>query len=118
MMFLECPSRLDQENAARRGLPAEATGTGSLAGRDRLRGGHDGVPERIARRPNSAPAYYLGRPARLWIPLMRPNRRSGAAARKFGAPGPDLADVFFPVYYLAARHLPCPSGSAGPRQLG
>jgi hypothetical protein len=26
--------------------------------------------------------------------------------------------VFFPVYYLAARHLHCPSGSAGPRQLG
>jgi hypothetical protein len=23
-------------------------------------------------RPNTAPAYYLGRPARLWITVMRP----------------------------------------------
>ena len=107
MMFLECPACLDQENVqySTDTHNPGTTGTGSRAGRDRLRGGHDGVPERIARRPNTAPAYYLGRPARLWIPLMRPNRRSSAAARKSGAPGPDLADVFFPVYYLAARHL-------------
>ncbi len=27
---------------------------------------------RCAIRPNTAPAYYLGRPARLWITVMRP----------------------------------------------
>jgi hypothetical protein len=25
--------------------------------------------------PNTAPAYYLGRPARLWITVMRPRRK-------------------------------------------
>jgi len=27
--------------------------------------------------PNTAPAYYLGRPARLWITVMRPRRKAG-----------------------------------------
>jgi hypothetical protein len=31
-------------------------------------------PERDARRPNTAPAYYLGHPAGLWITAMRPRR--------------------------------------------
>src|SRR5262245_25218226 len=31
-------------------------------------------------RPNSAPPYYLGRPARLWITAMTPRRRRGASA--------------------------------------
>jgi hypothetical protein len=31
-------------------------------------------PGRDARRPHGAPAYYLGRPARLWITAMRPRR--------------------------------------------
>ena len=49
--------------------------------RDRLTGSHAGLdgsgasaagdvlrePRRASSRPNSAPAYYLGRPARLWI---------------------------------------------------
>ena len=30
---------------------------------------------RKSRRPNTAPAYYLGHPARLWITVMRPRRR-------------------------------------------
>ena len=34
-------------------------------------------PEKI--RPNTAPAYYLGRPARLWITVMRPRRRPTAS---------------------------------------
>ena len=47
------------------------------AGRDSPRRGHDvrDVPaaaERGARRPNNAPAYYLGRPAAVWISAMRP----------------------------------------------
>ena len=33
------------------------------------------VPE-ISRRPSTAPAYYLGRPAHLWITVMRPRTTS------------------------------------------
>jgi hypothetical protein len=36
------------------------------------------APERTARRPNSAPAYYLGHPARLWITVMTTHRPSAA----------------------------------------
>ena len=61
-------------------------GPGSRAGRASLQRGHDGrggfalrdVPagaERKVRRPNTAPAYYLGHPAALWITVMRPRRR-------------------------------------------
>ena len=32
-------------------------------------------PERTDRRPNTAPAYYLGHPARLWTTVMRTRRR-------------------------------------------
>ena len=56
-------------------------GPGSRAGRDSLQRRHDGrhggggsrsgdvpaEPQRDVRRPNTAPAYYLGRPARLYI---------------------------------------------------
>jgi hypothetical protein len=66
-----------------------AAGSGSRARRDCLQGGHDGrdgtagsglrdftvEPQRKAHRPNTAPAYYLGNPARLWIAVMRPRRR-------------------------------------------
>ena len=68
-------------------------GLGSRAGRDSLPGSHDGrdggggfaprvfraEPERYVRRPNTAPACYLGRPARLWITVMRQRRRSAAS---------------------------------------
>jgi hypothetical protein len=134
MMFLDCPAWLDQQGAARCGLPAEVrcrftmrstdgpvesvmiscpaghyfcgaiqsltwdgtdqhdpdpAGPGSRAGRDSLRrgplDGHHGggepaqralpaEPERTDRRPNTAPAYYLGHPARLWITVTRPRR--------------------------------------------
>jgi hypothetical protein len=61
----------------------------SRARRDSLRGSHDGrdgvggiavrdmaaEPEPEISRPNTAPAYYLGHPARLWITVMRPRRR-------------------------------------------
>lgn len=30
----------------------------------------------ISRRPSTAPAYYLGRPAHLWITVMRPRTTS------------------------------------------
>ena len=150
MMFVDCPAYLDQDGAARCGLPAEvrcrfsmrssdgplesamircpaghwfngptesltwertdnhvpgAAAAGYSARRDSLpvtREGRDGgggsalrdyptEPERTGRRPNTAPAYYLGRPAGLWITLMRPRRRRTAASH------PVLA---------AAGHLP------------
>lgn len=68
-------------------------GPGSRAGRDRLQRGHDGrhgggrsarrdfpaEPDRADRRPNTAPAYYLGRPASVWITVMRPRGRRTAS---------------------------------------
>ena len=71
-------------------------GTGaatSRSARDSVRGSHDGrggrggyalrafpaEPERRGRRPNTAPAYYLGRPATLWITAMRPRCRRTAS---------------------------------------
>ena len=67
----------------------DPAGPGSRTGRGSLQRGHDGRhdgggpavrdfpagPERTGRRPNTAPAYYLGHPARLWITVMRPRRR-------------------------------------------
>jgi hypothetical protein len=61
----------------------------SRAGRDSVQGSHDGrdgtdgsaardfpaEPEPGFSRPNTAPAYYLGHPARLWITIMSPHRR-------------------------------------------
>ena len=61
-------------------------GAGSRAGRTTLQRGHNGhpggvgsarrgfpaAPERTVRRPNAAPAYYLGRPAALWITAIAP----------------------------------------------
>ena len=65
----------------------------SPAGRDSLQRRHDdrrggggsaprdvpARPGRTARRPNTAPAYYLGHPAALWITAMRPRRRPTAS---------------------------------------
>ena len=61
-------------------------GAGSRGACDSLQRGHDGggsarrefpaEPEREARRPNTAPAYYLGHPAAQWITAMRPRRRT------------------------------------------
>jgi hypothetical protein len=143
MMFLDCPAYLDEDGAARCGLPAEVryrftmrstdgplecamircpvghwfngpigsltwqssqkhdpgrTGVSSSARHDSSAGRHDGPdgagesavrgspgePARAASRPNSAPAYYLGRPARLWITALSP-RRGGASAVKHPA---------------------------------
>jgi hypothetical protein len=136
MMFFDCPAYLDQDRAARCGLPAEVrcrfamsstdgplesamircpaghcfsgpiefltrdstdnhdlgpAGPGSRAGRDTPQRGHDGrfggsarqafpaEPKRKGRRPSTAPAYYLGHPAALWITAMRPRRRPTAS---------------------------------------
>jgi hypothetical protein len=45
-------------------------GAGGIAARDL-----PAEPEPEISRPNTAPAYYLGHPARLWITVMRPRRR-------------------------------------------
>ena len=66
---------------------------GSRAGYDSLQRGHDGrhggggsalrdfpaEPEQKGRRANTAPAYYLGHPAGLWITAMRPRRKPTAS---------------------------------------
>jgi len=65
---------------------------GSRAGYNSLQAGHDGhgggpthryrpaAPQRNDHRPITAPAYYLGRPAAVWIAATR-RRRSRAATR-------------------------------------
>jgi hypothetical protein len=67
----------------------DTTAAAPRAGRDSVQGSHDGrdgeggiavrdfpaKPEPEISRPNTAPAYYLGHPARLWITIMRPRRR-------------------------------------------
>jgi hypothetical protein len=72
--------------------PGTAAATYS-AGRDSVQGRHDGrdsaggiavrdlpaKPEPEISRPNTAPAYYLGHPARLWITVMRPRPRRTAS---------------------------------------
>src|SRR5215469_12988388 len=81
--------------ASRPKLDRGTAGAGSCARRDGLMGGHDGrdgrggsatqafpaEPRRDIRQPNGAPAYYLGRPARVWITAMSPRRRRTAPTR-------------------------------------
>jgi hypothetical protein len=68
----------------------DPAGLGPRAGRDSLQSRHGGggsaprdvpaaAPERTARRPNTAPACYLGHPAALWITVMRPRRKRTAS---------------------------------------
>jgi hypothetical protein len=71
------------------GTPAAAV----TASRDSLTSSHDGrgasgrlpvqafggKPEQRIPRPATAPAYYLGRPARVWITAMRPRRARSAS---------------------------------------
>jgi hypothetical protein len=129
MMFLDCPAYLDQEGAARCGLPAEVRRRFTMSSTDgplesamircpvghwfngpieflTWQDGHQQAPGAAAAAPsarggsstgrdgsassggactgkpgrensllNGAPAYYLGRPARLWITAMRPRRK-------------------------------------------
>jgi hypothetical protein len=67
----------------------DTTAAAPRAGHDSVQGSHDGrdgeggiavrdfpaKPEPEISRPNTAPAYYLGHPARLWITVMGPRRR-------------------------------------------
>jgi hypothetical protein len=146
VIFLDCPAYLDENGAARCGLPAEvrcrftmsstdgplecamircpvghwfngpigsltrngsqvhdpghaaapsrarpASVTDSDHGRDG-RGGSvrdiPGKPGQAISRPNGAPAYYLGRPARLWITVMSPPSSRAASTHPLDtAPG-------------------------------
>jgi hypothetical protein len=64
-------------------------GLGSHAGHDSgfaLRAS-PGEPERKARRANTAPAYYLGRPAGQWVTVMRPRRRPASPRMTLPSPG-------------------------------
>jgi hypothetical protein len=97
-------------------------GLGSRAGRDSLQRSHDGrhggggsrsgdipaEPDRDVCRPNTAPAYYLGRPARLYIT---------AIGRAAGAPRPITRSKLSPVPGNE-RHpaTAAPSPAPGPKQ--
>ena len=69
----------DPGSAAMTSCAARNSVQGSHDSRHGGGGSHSGdvpvQPERDARRPNTAPAYYLGHPAALWITAMRPHRR-------------------------------------------
>jgi hypothetical protein len=94
-MFLDCPAYLDHERTVRCGLPAEVRcrfTMRSTASPPGLTGNHDGRhgtggplhqdpggPGQAIRRPNTAPAYYLGRPASCWITALSPRRTDPAS---------------------------------------
>jgi hypothetical protein len=106
MMFLDCPAYLDRDGAVRCGLPAEVERRFTMGSSDgpadsamiRCPVGHwfngaiesltfSAGPGRDMDRPNSAPAYYQGRPARLWISAVRP-RRSRTVSITLWKPSP------------------------------
>jgi hypothetical protein len=91
-------------------------GTGGIAARDIPVGPEPGIS-----RPGTAPAYYLGRPARLWITVMSPRRErttsdhpvqavtgGGKQARHGTAAGRKIRSPLIP-----ARFLPAPHDAAG-----
>jgi hypothetical protein len=66
-------------------------------------------PERKARRPHTAPAYYLGHPAGLWITAMRPRRRPTASiAAAMQATGARCVNQ--PVTASGPESTPAPAG--------
>ncbi len=104
MMFLDCPAWLDEDGTIRCGLPAEVRCRFVIHSSDgplesamiRCPSGHwfngpvgsltrdrdtAGDPERTVSRPYITPAYYLGRPGRLWIAAIRPRGCSAAGGR-------------------------------------
>jgi hypothetical protein len=91
-------------------------GAGGIAVRDFPAGPEPGIS-----RPGTAPAYYPGRPARLWITVMRPRRRrtasghpvqavtgGGKQAHHGTAAGRNIRPPLIP-----ARFLPAPRDAAG-----
>jgi hypothetical protein len=69
------PGSTDSKDPGRAGLGSRGERDRGQLGRGKLaRRALPLEPERNVRRPNTAPAYYLGHPARLWINAMRPRR--------------------------------------------
>jgi hypothetical protein len=91
---IRCPSghwfngpieSLTNSPTARAGIIARDTrldGRGGTIVRD-----HPEKPRRVIARPNTAPAYYLGRPARIWMTAMNPRRRRKPAVGAQSLPG-------------------------------
>ncbi len=91
--------------------------------RNSVRGSHDGRddaggiavrdspagPEPGISRPSTAPAYYLGRPARLWITVMRPRRKRST----FDHPITADSRRFFPAPHDVAGRGPMRDDLAG-----
>ncbi len=104
MTFLDCPAYQDEKGAARCALPAEVRYRFIMNSTDRplesavircpsghwfnrpigfltwqsTDNHHLGNGGGVTPRPNGAPAYYLGRPASLWIAAFGPRRRNTA----------------------------------------
>ena len=94
---------------ARAGVIARVTrldGRGGTIVRD-----HPEKPRRVMARPNTAPAYYLGRPARIWMTAMNPRRRRKPAAGAQSPQGKEqtLNPAHEPSQALAYR-TPLPLG--------
>ena len=82
------PGSTDSKYPGRAGLGSPTERDGGQRRDEFARRALPAEPERNVRRPNTAPAYYLGHPASLWITAMRP-RRERAASRylmEAGAP--------------------------------
>jgi hypothetical protein len=72
--------RTDRQDPDRTGLGARTSQDRGRPGRGEFaRGALPAEPERNVRRPNTAPAYYLGHPAGRWITAMRPRRERAAS---------------------------------------
>jgi hypothetical protein len=111
----------DPGKAAVASRPARDSVRGSRDGRD----GAGGIavrdfpagPEPGISRPGTAPAYYLGRPARLWITVMRPRRRRTTSGPPHPAtrPARDRCEMTWPVSFTGpwspptSRHGPAGS---------
>jgi|HubBroStandDraft_4_1064222.scaffolds.fasta_scaffold277799_3 hypothetical protein len=94
------------------------------AGSDSLRHGHAGrdggggpdlrdfpaEPERKVRRPNTAPFYYLGRPAAVWITAMRPRRRPTATGHPMKPPSAAATTALGPRHASAQLTSPVRPG--------
>jgi hypothetical protein len=64
-------------------------------------------------RPNTAPAYYLGRPANVWITALRPRRSRNRQAR----PIPRKATTAYGPGMAARSHPSTVSGARGPSEV-
>jgi hypothetical protein len=66
-------------------------------------------PEHSVSRPHGAPAYYQGRPASLWIKVMKPRHPKAAEPNDIEQPHGLLCGL------VAGCPLPCPGGGPRPR---